>query len=54
MYSLTTDDGRYDDEFLTNYNNINIVPMLKRINGVGDVHIPGMEDLLYAYLAVSR
>ena len=43
MYSLTTDDGRYDDEFLTNYNNINIVPMLKRINGVGDVHIPGMK-----------
>ena len=43
MYSLTTDDGRYDDEFLTNYNNINIVPMLKRINGVGDVYIPGMK-----------
>ena len=43
MYSLTTDDGRYDDEFLTNYNNINIVPMLKRINGVGDVQIPGMK-----------
>ena len=43
MYSLTTDDGRYDDEFLTNYNNINIVPMLKRINGVGDVQTPGMK-----------
>ena len=43
MYSLTTDDGRYDDEFLTNYNNINIVPMLKRISGVGDVQTPGMK-----------
>ena len=43
MYSFTTDDGRYDDEFLTNYNNINIVPMLKRINGVGDVQTPGMK-----------
>ena len=43
MYSLTTDNGRYDDEFLTNYNAINIVPLLKRINGVGDVHIPGMK-----------
>ena len=43
MYSLTTDDGRYDDEFLTNYNNINIVPMLKRVNGVGDVQTPGMK-----------
>ena len=44
MYSLTTDDGRYDDEFLTNYNNINIVPMLKRVNGVGDVQTPGMKS----------
>lgn len=37
MYSLTTDDGRYDSKFLTNYNNINIVPLIKRISGVGDV-----------------
>ena len=36
MYSLTTGDGRYDDEFLTNYNAINIIPALKRIEGVGD------------------
>ena len=35
--------GRYDDEFLTNYNAINIVPLLKRINGVGDVQTPGMK-----------
>lgn len=43
MYSLTTDDGRYDDEFLTNYNAINVIPLLKRINGVGDVQTPGMK-----------
>ncbi|WP_028897940.1 efflux RND transporter permease subunit [Prevotella sp. HUN102] len=43
MYNLTTDDGRYDDEFLTNYNAINVVPLLKRINGVGDVQTPGMK-----------
>ena len=35
MYSLTS-DGRYDDEFLTNYNAINLVPAMKRIEGVGD------------------
>ena len=28
MYTLTSGDGRYDDEFLTNYNNINVVPAL--------------------------
>lgn len=42
MFSLTS-DGRYDDEFLTNYNNINIVPAIKRIQGVGDVQSPGMK-----------
>ena len=35
MYSLTS-DGRYDDEFLANYNAINLIPALKRIEGVGD------------------
>ena len=43
MYSLTSEDGRYDDEFLTNYNAINIIPAIKRIQGVGDVNTPGMK-----------
>ncbi len=43
MFSLTSEDGRYDDEFLTNYANINIVPALKRVQGVGDVQSPGMK-----------
>ena len=43
MYTLTSEDGRYDDEFLTNYANINIIPALKRIEGVGDVQSPGMK-----------
>lgn len=44
MYTLTTEDGKYDGKFLTNYNNINIVPALKRVNGVGDVQCPGTQD----------
>ena len=43
MFSLTSEDGRYDDEFLTNYANINTVPALKRVQGVGDVQSPGMK-----------
>jgi len=43
MFSLTSPDGRYDDEFLTNYSDINIIPALKRINGVGDVQSPGTK-----------
>jgi HAE1 family hydrophobic/amphiphilic exporter-1 len=42
MFTLTS-DGRYDDQFLTNYNNINIVPAIKRIQGVGDVQSPGVK-----------
>ncbi|KGI60850.1 RND transporter, HAE1 family [Prevotella sp. DNF00663] len=37
MYSITTEDGHYDAKFVTNYNNINIIPALKRVSGVGDV-----------------
>lgn len=44
IYSISTEDGRYDSKFLTNYNNINIVPLLKRVTGVGDVQSPSMSD----------
>ncbi len=44
LYSLTSEDGRYDDEFVTNYALINVVPQLKRINGVGDVQSPSTRS----------
>lgn len=34
---LYSPDGRYDKQFLDNYMDINIVPRLKRINGVADI-----------------
>lgn len=37
IFSITTEDGRYDSKFLTNYTEINVTPLLKRIKGVGDV-----------------
>jgi len=43
MFTLTSTEGQYDDEFLTNYNNINIIPAIKRIKGVGDVQSPGTK-----------
>ena len=43
MYAVTS-DGRYDGQFVTNYNNINIVPVIKRINGVGDVSSPSSAN----------
>ena len=44
MFSITSEDGRYDDEFVTNYALINVIPQLKRITGVGDVQSPSMRN----------
>lgn len=35
--ALTSKDGRYDTDFISNYLDINILPQLKRVQGVGDV-----------------
>ncbi len=34
-------DGRYDQKFLQNYVNINILPQIQRVNGVGDAMAMG-------------
>ena len=44
MFSLTSEDGRYDDQFVTNYALINVIPQLKRITGVGDVQSPSTRN----------
>ncbi len=36
LFGLTATDDRYDDEFLANYADINVVPAIKRVNGVGE------------------
>ena len=35
--SITSTDGRYDEKFITNFNEINIQPAIKRVQGVGNV-----------------
>ena len=44
LYSLISNDTAYDTKFLANYLNINIVNVLKRIKGVGDVTLFGGDD----------
>ena len=39
--ALTCTNGKYDESFLSNYLDINIVPQIKRIEGVGDVMVMG-------------
>ncbi|WP_297641987.1 efflux RND transporter permease subunit [uncultured Bacteroides sp.] len=35
--ALVSSDGRYDQTFLANYLDINVIPQIKRVEGVGDV-----------------
>lgn len=37
-------DDRYDQTFIQNYININVVPQLKRVNGVGDATVFGARN----------
>ena len=36
-------DGRYDEKFISNYADINIIPELKRINGIGECQSIGLK-----------
>jgi len=44
LYSLVSTDTAYDTKFLSNYLNINVVNVLKRVEGVGDVNLFGGDD----------
>ena len=44
IFALYSDDPSYDQKFLQNYANINIIPQIKRINGVGDASAFGQLD----------
>jgi len=41
--SFGSSNPKYDDTFLQNYLNINIIPQIKRINGVGDATVFGAK-----------
>jgi len=42
--TLSTKDPEYDGKFLQNYANINILPQIKRVYGVGDASVNGAKD----------
>lgn len=42
--SLSTSNPDYDGEFLQNYANINILPQIKRVYGVGQASVNGAKD----------
>jgi len=44
LYALISNDTAYDAKFLSNYININILNVIKRIEGVGDANLLGGDD----------
>jgi HAE1 family hydrophobic/amphiphilic exporter-1 len=44
VFSINSSNKSFDGTFLQNYANINVIPMLKRVNGVGDVQAFGTQD----------
>lgn len=44
IMGLTSTDGRYDEKFLGNYADINIIPEMKRIDGVGECDAIGLKS----------
>jgi len=44
MLSLSSENPEYDDGFLQNYANINMIPQIQRVNGVGDASAFGAKD----------
>lgn len=43
LFALVGDKTRYDEQFLSNYADINIVPAIKRVNGVGGCEAMGAK-----------
>lgn len=44
IFSLYSEDAQLSNTFIENYALINLVPLLKRINGVGDINVFGQRD----------
>jgi HAE1 family hydrophobic/amphiphilic exporter-1 len=44
VFSLYSDDGKYDETFLQNYSKINLLPQIQRITGVGEAMVFGTKD----------
>lgn len=52
--SFVCTNGRYDENFLSNYLDINVVPRLKRIEGVGDVMALGNTYSMRVWMNPER
>lgn len=42
--ALTSNNPEYNEEFIQNYANINLLPQIQRVTGVGDANVYGAKD----------
>lgn len=50
VFSIYDEKDQYNIEFLENYANINLIPEVKRINGVGDAMVMGLDYSMRIWL----
>ena len=50
VFSIYDEKDQYDIEFLENYANINLIPEVKRVNGVGDATVLGQDYSMRIWL----
>lgn len=50
VFSLFSPDDRYDLEFLENYANINVIPLIQRVPGVGDANVMASDYSMRIWL----
>ncbi len=50
IFSIVDSEDRYDQKFLENYGNINLIPEIKRVKGVGDASVMGGDYAMRIWL----
>ncbi len=50
IFSLYSEDDSYDQEFIENYMAINVVPVVKRVSGVGEAMVMGADYSMRIWL----
>ena len=50
VFNVYADDSKYSEEFVENYMAINIIPVIKRVSGVGDAMVMGADYSMRIWL----
>lgn len=54
IFSLSDKSGKYDQKFIENYAEINIIPQIKRVSGVGEAFVAGGDYSMRIWLLPEK